>query len=199
MADAAGSTSTFFMLIILSLFPGSAHADALGAEVLLLTAHVSKETIRLGEQYKRKLSPDGRFVFTPGMELYYDRTVTSGLLRLDTLRFVLAGYRDSVDHFSGYLGFLPRWEFDLRERLRLSLGVGPVLIFRKSWKTVPGYVDDGYYNQSDNFLPGYQYKLIIGGDIDFQYQLTPRLQAVFSIVPGVPFVITPSLGIRWSF
>ena len=41
--------------------------------------------------------------------------------------------------------------------------------------------------------------LIVGAELDLQYQLTPRLQGVWSIIPGIPYVITQSLGIRWLF
>lgn len=177
----------------------SARADAVGAEVLLLTAHVASETIDLGRQYQRRLSSDGRFVITPGLEVYFDRDLGDAPLGLDVLRLSLAGYLDSVDHLAGYAAILPRWEFTLKKKLRLSFGVGPTLIFREDWNSVPGYRDDGFYNTSDRFLPGYQYKLIIGGDLDVQYQLTPRLQGVWSIVPGIPYVITQSLGLRWGF
>jgi len=37
------------------------------------------------------------------------------------------------------------------------------------------------------------------GSTRLQYQLTPRLQGVWSIIPGIPYVITQSLGVRWLF
>ena len=64
---------------------------------------------------------------------------------------------------------------------------------------MPGYQDDGYCQKSGRFLKGYQYKLIVDAELDLQYQLTPRLQGVWSIIPGIPCVITQSLGIRWLF
>ena len=177
-----------------NLTPTTAQADALGAEVLLLTAHVSDETIQLGEQYRRKLSSNGRYVLTPGVEIYYEKPITPGFWRVDSVRYTLAGYSDSIDHKSGYLGITPRWEHPLRERLTLSIGLGPVLIFRETWNTVPGSRDDGYCQESDRFLKGYQYKLIVGAELDLQYQLTPRMQGVWSIIPGIPYVITKSIA-----
>ncbi len=181
------------------LTPTTGQADALGVEILLLTAHVSDEAIQLGEQYRRKLSSDGRYVLTPGVEIYYEKPITPGFWRVDSVRYTLAGYSDSVGHQSGYMGVTVRWELPLRERLTLSIGLGPTLIFRETWNTVPGYQDDGYYQESDRFLKGYQHKLIVGAELDLQYQLTPRLQGVWSIIPGIPYVITQSLGIRWLF
>jgi hypothetical protein len=96
--------------MILSVVP-MARADALGGEVLLLTAHVSDETIQLGRKYKNRLSSDGRFVLTLGLELYYERSADRKLLEIEALRFTVAGYLDSMNHFAGYLALTPRWVF----------------------------------------------------------------------------------------
>lgn len=175
--------------------PSSVYADAIGAKVLLLTTHVSDETIQLGDRYRRKLSPDGRFIITPGVEIYYDRDISEGFLYSRRVRFAAAGYRDSIDHFAGYFALLPRWGIVEQGLFRLDIGIGPTLIFRETWNTVPEYRDDGYFRE----LHGYQYKWIVGGDLEVQYQIYERLQAVWSIIPGIPYVITQSFGIRWSF
>lgn len=181
--------------IICSLMPLPVLADAVGVEVLLLTAHVSNETIQLGEQYRRKLSKDGRFIITPGVEIYYDKDLARNFLHAQRVRLVTAGYRDSIDHLAGYLALLPRWNLLERGLLRLDIGIGPTLIFRETWNTLPGYRDDGYFHESR----GYQYKWIIGGDLDLQYKISEGMQVVWSIVPGIPYVISQSFGVRWSF
>jgi len=187
------------LLLLAALPPAAACADAWGLEALLLSGHASDRSLRLGERYSRKLSSDGRFVLTPGLELYYDRMPQRAPLGIDVLRFTLGGYLDSMNQKSGYVAILPRWEFPLTGKIDMSFGLGPTLIFRESWKEIPGYRDDGFYNESDSFLPGYQYKPILGGDLDFRYRLAPDLEAVWSIVPAVPYVISQSLGLRWSF
>lgn len=182
-------------LIVCSLMPSPVHADAVGAEVLLFTTHVSNDTIHLGELYRRKLSEDGRFIITPGVEIYYDRDLARSILRAQRVRLVAAVYRDSIDHLAGYLAVLPRWNLLERDLFRLDFGVGPTLIFRETWNTVPQYRDDGYFQESH----GYQYKWIMGGDLDLQYRISEGVQVVWSIVPGIPYVISQSFGVRWSF
>lgn len=186
--------SLIFLLLCLACTT-KAHADAVGAEMIFLTTHLSDETIQLGEKYRRKLSEDGRVIITPGIEIYYDKEVKERFIYARDLRFVAAGYRDSIDHLAGYLAILPRWELFAKQRISLSFGLGPTLIFRETWNTVPEYRDDGYFQEAH----GYQYKWIVGGDLDLQYKVSDRIQVVWSIVPGIPYVITHSLGVRWSF
>lgn len=189
----------FYLLITFLVFsPLKVNADAIGTELLLLTMHLGNETIQLGDIYQRRLSSDGRYVITPGIELNYDNALRSAPLGLDNARFAVAWYKDSVDHHSGYVAYLLRWDINAFAKTNISIGLGPTLIFRESWNKLPHYNDDGYYSESNNFLKGYQHKWIIGGDVDFQWQIGDQLQAVFSIVPGIPFVITCSMGIRWN-
>lgn len=183
-----------------SIFPSYTNADAMGAEVITLTSHVSNYTIQLGEDYHRKLSADGRHLITPGMEFYYDWNIPyrSQFLYINSLRVVAAGYNDSMNHFSGYLAYTPRWIFLKRDNFHINFGLGPTLIFRKSWNSIEGYRDDGYYQESDKFLPGYQYKFIIGGDINLHFELNSKIDLVWSIIPGLPYVITQSFGMYWK-
>jgi hypothetical protein len=189
----------FCVINILSFLNSGAYSDDFGGKVLLLTIHVSKNTIQNGEVYKRKLTSDGRIVITPGLEVYYERDLGSDFLQIDGLRFTLGGYFDSIDHKSGYIAIMPRWEIPLRGKSEINLGLGPALIFRETWNTVPWYRDDGEFNESDKFLPGYQYKFIPGGDVGLHYEMSPTLEGVWSIVPGIPYVITQYLGINGSF
>ncbi len=104
-----------------------------------------------------------------------------------------------MNQFSGYLGFMPRWFIFNIKKVSMNFGVGPTLIFRESWNTIPRYRDDGYYHESDDFLPGYQYKFILGGDVNFHYEIDKQLELVWSVIPGFPYVVTHAFGMRWSF
>ena len=175
----------------------NSYADDLGVKVLLLTIHVSDNAIQNGEVYKRKLTSDGRIIITPGVEVYYERDLGSDFLQIDGLRFTVGGYFDSIDHKAGYVAIMPRWEIPLRGKSEINLGLGPALIFRETWNTVPWYRDDGKFNESDKFIPGYQYKFIPGGDVGLHYEISPTVQGIWSVVPGLPYIITQSLGVEW--
>jgi len=185
----------FICLLILPVKP--VFSDAIGLEILTLTSHVSRYTIQLGKQYHRKLSSDGRHVLTPGIEAYYDKQSDNAFASVNSLRFVIAGYFDSMNHFSGYFAFTPRWAFFKQKNLNLNVGLGPTLIFRESWNSIPEYRDDGYYHESKVFSSTYQYKLILGGDINIHYRLNGKTEFVWSIIPGLPYVVTHAFGLRW--
>ena len=193
------SLGIFCFIFIVSLGYSKSFADDFGVKILLLTIHVSNNTIQNGEVYKRKLTSDGRVVITPGLEVYYEKDIGSDFLQIDGLRFTVGGYYDSIDHKSGYVAVMPRWGIPLGGKSEVNLGLGPALIFRETWNTVPWYLDDGKFNESDHFLPGYQYKFILGGDVGLHYEITPRMQGIWSIVPGIPYIIAQSLGIQRSF
>ncbi len=85
------------------------------------------------------------------------------------------------------------------DRFQTSLHLGPGLIFRESWSTVQGYNPDNPMEESDYFLPGYEYKFMPLGEIDLLFEFTPGFQGVWSIVPGLPYVIVQSVGLRWTY
>ena len=186
----------FIYLLILPIKP--VFSDAIGFEIITLTSHVSHYTIQLGKQYHRKLLSDGRHVLTPGIEVYYDKQSDTNLASINSLRFVVAGYYDSMNHFSGYFALTPRWILFKQKKMSLNLGLGPSLIFRESWNSIPDYQDDGYYHESKVFSSNYQYKLILGGDINIHYRLNRETEFVWSIIPGLPYIVTHAFGLRWT-
>ena len=60
----------------------------------------------------------------------------------------------------------------------------------ESWRSVEGYDPDNPLEESENFLPGYEYKFLPLGEIDFLYRFSPQWQGVYSVFPGFPYVIT---------
>ena len=71
-----------------------------------------------------------------------------------------------------------------------------------SWtKRFKNLVSDeaGFWIESDDFLPEYQHKWLIGGNLELQYELAPNLHAFWGAVPAVVIVVVNSLGVRYSF
>ncbi len=188
-------------LVQVLVYGAPAHGDALGLEVITLTSHISRFTLRLGKDYKRKLSHDGRHVITPGLEGYHDKRWESlhQVAAVESLRTVVAGYYDSMNRFSGYVAYMPRWNVFKSGKVTINFGIGPTLIFRETWNRIPAYRDDGYYQESSGLLSGYQYKFIPGGDVNLHYTLDARREAVWSIIPGYPYVLTHAFGLRWRY
>ncbi|GIT73259.1 MAG: hypothetical protein Ct9H300mP28_30730 [Pseudomonadota bacterium] len=69
------------------------------------------------------------------------------------MRFAAAAGYDCADMKFGYLHWGARWVFPLTERLMLDAGLGPSLIFRKSWtKRFAELVDDGERDSGLNLI-----------------------------------------------
>ena len=183
-------------MLLISHHPRLLMADFLGAEALVLTRHFSVKSIELGNRYPRKLDPDGTTVITPGFEINYDRPFNLPDYWISFLRFAIAHYYDSMNLKAGYLHFGPRFQLNLTQKIQCMFGLGPTLYFRESWNRFPDYREDGFFTESENFMQGYQHKFLPAGDFDFQYALSSEIQLVWSIIPGLPDIITNSFGFR---
>lgn len=191
----ARAAGVALLLALALLFPARAWADAWGVEAVLLAIHLRKETYRLGEQYPRKLDDKGRTVLVPGIEVNHDTELAGRPLGARYLRVGGAYYRDSMDYPAGFVGAAPRWELYRGESLTVAMDFGFGLFFRRSWRDVPGYGKDDFYEEAH----GYEYKWTVMGEVDLLYDLGPDRQAVWSIVPAVPYVVLHAVGLRWAY
>ena len=183
---------------VASASPDAVRADAVGAEAILLSLHVLSQRDAPVEHYERRIDAGGQAIVTPGIELYFDRSLTETLWNARALRVTAALLEDSVRHRFGYLHLGAVWWLHESERWAIILLFGPGFIFRESWRDIPGYDPDNPLEESDTFLPGYEYKFLPLGSLDLLYRLDPTWQAVWSVFPGVPYVILLSLGFRAS-
>jgi len=196
-----GITLSFWMIFHTSSV-SLVFADAIGASFTLLSIHTNPGSLALREQYPRKIDAEGNFVITPGVEGYYERQLPSRLWKMEAMRFALGVGYDCANMKAGYVHWGGRWVFPWTENLQLDIGLGPSLFFRESWtKRFEDLVSDeaGFWIESDDFLPGYQHKWLIGGNLELQYELAPNLYAFWGAVPAVVIVVVNSLGVRYSF
>ncbi len=187
------------LLAAAASLPRPAHADAAGAELLLLTSHVQSQRDAPVRHYRRKLDAKGQHVLTPGIEAYYENALEEPLWKARAVRFTLGVASDSVTHTLVYVAVLGRWLLWEGERTAWSLQLGPGFLARESWRSLPEYTPDNPLRESDTFLPGWEWTLLPLGELDFHYRFTPTLQGVWSIFPGFPYVIMQAVGLRWEF
>ncbi len=186
--------------IVLWLFiTSNALSDTLGAEAIILTTHVQGQRDAPIEYYRRQLDSEGRNIFTPGVEVYYETSLQRPFLHSEKLRFVGGLLKDSIDHRFGYVAILGHYSLYQGEDLGIEFHIGPGLIARESWRSVPNYDPDNPMKESDRFLPGYEYRFLPLGEIDIVFPLSESKELVWSVFPGVPYVVMQSFGLRWTF
>jgi len=194
--------TTFFLIILEIISVSKIVANDIGTSLTLLSIHTESGNLALREQYPRKIDQKGKYVVTPGAEVYYQRRFISKPLKTDYFRTALGAGYDCADLKSGYLHFGGRWVFNLNERFKLDLGLGPTLYFRESWeKRFQNLVSDeeGFWIESDDFLSGYQHKWLVGGNIELLYKITPNMNVFWGVVPAFVIVFVNSFGVRYSF
>ena len=171
-------------------------ADFFGIEILHYTRHFSKKSIELGKKYPRKIDDNGINIITPGVEFYLDKSTNLFKDNIYFIRFTTAYYKDSMNLNAGYLHFGPRISKRYSKKIQLMFGIGPTFYFRETWNRFPEYYEDGFFAENDYYLKGYQYKYLLAGDIDIHYFWSEHVQLVWSIIPGLPDIITNASGIR---
>ena len=176
-----------------------ASADGVGVHFLTLSIHMASETIGLGEEYPRKVDDSGRHVWTPGVEVFYDSVWEDAPLGIDELRWAGGWFRDSMDQPAGYLALVPRWVTPLGPKWRFGFHLGAMIYFRRSWDQFPGYDNDGFYEEgSSGPLDGYQYQWLPSGKLEFLYPLGEKVEGVFALFPGIPYILVHYVGVRWE-
>ncbi|MDB5047266.1 MAG: hypothetical protein JWO30_337 [Fibrobacteres bacterium] len=165
---------------------------ALGANYYALTYHPGGG----GAEYPRQFDDKAYWVLQVGGEGYADYYVKPWFL----VRGAGSLYKDCADVWAGFahLGFRLNWA--PAERLAFRIGIGPSFLWRQSWLgKVKNYRSDAFFGRPD---PGAKFQsawIWYGGNLEAEYKLRPHLGLLYSLVPGYPFVITSSLGLRAGF
>lgn len=192
---------TFLPLYLLGGF--STHSLAVdppsyyfGIQLFAPSFHLSKDTIHFGEEYSYKLDSAGKVVLMPGVKAFFDYQDHQANL-VDFWRFAASYYKDCMNQDSFVIHAGPRWTYTLNDNWDFILGLGPAFWARKSWTEFSQYYDDGFMKQGDKILSGYQYLIVPGGDLEFQYRINESLFFNWTIIPAIPYVLFQSFGLRW--
>lgn len=144
------------------------------------------------EGYPRQLDEEAYWVLLLGGQLDGDMYLHRYLL----LRASISVYRDCADVWSGFYHLGPRLNLPIGSRFVFRVGIGPTLLWRQNWLgVVDGYTKDSFYGKATH--GDFQTKFIwYGGDLDFEWKLTPKLSLIYANIPGWPEVITSNIGLR---
>ena len=187
----------WFMTLNFFLAQGTLLANGLGVQVFLPTMHFSEESIEFGEKYSYKMDHKGRFVWMPGLKLFYDQSLKNSRLHISWIRFASSISKDCMDRLSFVFHFGPRWQIHYNKSWSFSLGIGPALWLRKTWEIFPFYKPDSRLKRNPPFFPGYEYLWFpVAGDIDIEWEVTRQWSFIYSFIPAYPYVFSQTAGFR---
>ncbi|HEX7928776.1 MAG TPA: hypothetical protein VF678_14365, partial [bacterium] len=190
---------SLWIAALLLLGASSVRADAIGAELILLTTHLQQQRDADIARYARRLDDEGRNVLTPGIEVSYEWNLRQPWLLAKQNRVTLGLLSDSAERRFGYIAYLARWEPYTSDTWGVSMQAGPGFIWRETWRVFPEYRANNSLRQSKSFLPGYEWALLPLGEVDLLYAWSSSSKLVWSVFPGIPYVVTQSFGFRWEF
>jgi len=114
--------------------------------------------------------------------------------QLFSIKFAQGFYSDSGGYPSGHTHIGFRAALAKGKRGTLSFGFGPTFIYRKSWRFKEGYHDTGLFKT----IGKVQHKFVwYGGEIEYNRQLSNRLDLSVHFLPGYPLVMSFGAGVRY--
>lgn len=142
--------------------------------------------------YQRKFDKNGFLVLNLGLIFSIEKMIHGEIV---SLKFSQAIFRDCANQTAGFThtGFRLHKNFGQHH---LSIGNGPTLFYRKSWKGLPGYVDEGLFKSTSK----QQYRYFwYAGEITYSYFFHEEGAFSTTFIPGPPEFATIAAGIRQAF
>lgn len=164
---------------------------SIGLKYTGLSIHLKKS--QHPQLYRHSFDKAGYAVLTHGLILNFEYflhndlalRVSQGLVFFDCAGKFHGATQIALSH--GYR--LPNSSHELR------LAAGPILFYRKSWKSLPGYVEDGLFKESSNKV--WQSKFVWhGAEIEYNYWQNENTAFSVNWLPGIPEIFTFSPGIK---
>lgn len=182
-----------FTLITLCLFENIRAQDNVGIKFFGLSIHPKgeKENTFL---MPHKLDKNGYLVMNLGAEVMYEHFFYQDLL---SVKVIQALYADCAARTGGFSHIGVRAKIFKTSRHSLYGGIGPTLVYRRNWLEMEGYVNLNRFKGGENVK--WQYLFIAyGGEFEYKYTLTHRIDLSASFVPGYPDLMSLAVGINYK-
>lgn len=75
----------------------------------------------------------------------------------------------------------------------LGASMGPSWFYRKTWRQMPGYVDEGLFAFTDMWQHSFYW---YAGSIEYDYRLSEQHSLSLNLIPGWPEVFVASAGVK---
>jgi hypothetical protein len=185
----------FFVLVYFSSFAIYAHSYNFEIKYFGLNIHPVGDIN--AELMPIKLGNNGFLVPSFGVALSFEKYIWRNFL---SLKFMEASYTDCALQAAGFIHFGFRITLLDKGRHQLNVGIGPTFIYRQSWYNLEGYDDSKNFYKGDDTHDKWQWRFIIyGGEFEYNYRLTDRVDFSWTMVPGIPILIANAFGLRIKF
>lgn len=115
-----------------------------------------------------------------------------------SVKVVQGIYSDCAAQLGGFSHMGIRAKIFKTKKHSLFGGIGPTLVYRKNWYELPGYLDPNYFEGKPTDT--WQYKFLwYGGEFEYAYVLSERLDLTSTFIPGFPKLISFSFGLKYKF
>jgi hypothetical protein len=187
-----------FLAVLLAVIPIHAADSAavkysgwrLSLEYLGLTYHPNGGTTP--EVYPLKFDKKAYLVLSVGATGNLDYSFN----RFFFVRLTTALYADCAFVLAGAVHIGPRLQV-IWGKNNINLGIGPIFNFRQDWHRFKEYVNDDFYG--DRVYRGWQYRLFPAAiELEYLRRINKTTELQWSILPGVPSVVTLMVGARFS-
>lgn len=181
-----------FLLIQLLTIPVRAQ-DSFGIKYFGLAVHPLGEEANAFLMHN-KLDKDAYLVLNLGGELTYEKFLIKDIL---SLKAVQALYADCAEKLGGFSHIGVRAKIFKTGKHGLYGGLGPTLVFRKNWLTIPGYQNLNRFKGDEN--DRFQYLFLwYGGEFEYKYILSEKTDLSVSFVPGYPDLMSLAVGVNFK-
>lgn len=135
-----------------------------------------------------KFDKKGYFVPNFGVIISFEHEINEDI----SLKFSQGIYYDCAFQPAGFSQVNVRGNFYDKGDFRVNGGLGPTLIYRKSWEKLVGYNPTDFYKSHGDIEYSYLWH---GGDFELSKKIDENNEFLVSFVPGYPALMSLSLGI----
>lgn len=141
-----------------------------------------------------KLDKNAYLVMNFGAEFMYEKFLYKDII---SIKVIQALYADCAEMLGGFSHIGIRAKIAKNEKHSFYGGIGPTLVYRKNWQKIEGYVNPNKFKGS--IAENWQYLFLwYGGELEYKYTMTDKLDFSVSFVPGYPDLMSLAFGINFK-
>ncbi|MEE9166725.1 MAG: hypothetical protein V3U24_04590 [Candidatus Neomarinimicrobiota bacterium] len=177
--------AALFFLLTVSQSNSQVH---LGIKFIGPTIHLKKSPHP--HLYQRRLDRNGFLVLNVGIIVSFEVFLYKDMVSLKMVQGVLS---DCAEHLAGFSHIGLRGTLAGKNH-SISIGNGPTVFYRKDWRSLPGYVDEGIFKRKR----GWQYVFFWhAGEVEYNSHINGNFTLSTTIIPGPPEFVALASGVRY--